>query len=271
MQESSIDIARQRVIIRIGKGSMSFSTINATQGDSSVVYEPYTIKSGISAAANLREALKSSPLLTMGFQRVLVMVDAPVLMVPTDLFKVAECHDLYVHSFPDSEGSEVLYDPLTNLDAVALYPVNKDLRLVVNDHFRDVKWASAASPVWRYFHQRSYAGTRSKLYAYFHDGRIDIFSYAQNRFKFYNTFDVRNAHDALYFLLYVWKQLAMKEGHDELHLAGDIVEREWLIEELKRYLKRVYIVNPSSEFNRSPVTEIKAMPLDLMTYFVRGR
>lgn len=271
MQTKAIDTTRQRVIIRISRISMSFSTINLAEGDSSVIYEPYTVKSGISIAANLREAFKSSPLLANDFQRVLVMVDAPVLMVPTDMFKVADCRTLYTHSFPGSEGEEILYDPLIDLNAVALYPVNKDVRLVVNDHFRDVKWATAASPVWLYLHQRSYAGTRNKLYAYFHDGRLDVFSYAQSRFKFFNSFEINNGHDALYFLLYVWKQLALKEGHDELHIAGEIVEREWLMEELKKYVKRAYSINPSSDFNRSPVTEMKGMPFDLMTYFVKGR
>lgn len=250
---------------------MSFSTMNMDEGDSSVVYEPYTVKSGISIAANLREAFKSSPLLMNGFRRVLVMTDAPVLMVPVDVFKVSDCRAFYLHSFPDSESEEILYDALGDLNAVALYPVNKDLQLVVNDHFRDVKWACAVSPIWKYLHQRSYAGMRSKLYAYFHDEKLDVFSYVQNRFKFYNSFEISNGHDALYFILYVWKQLALKENHDELHLSGEIMEREWLVEELKKYLKRVYVINPSSDFNRSPITEIKGMPFDLMTYFVKGR
>lgn len=271
MQEKLIDITRQRLIIRASKHSMSFSTINVADGDGTVDYEPYTVKSGISIAANLREAFKSSPLLQTGFQRVLLMLDVPVLMVPTDLFHVADCQEFYAHSFPDSDGDDIVYDAISGLNAVALYPVNKDLRLVVNDHFRDVKLACAVSPLWRYLHQRSYIGTRSKLYAYFHDDKLDIFCFAQNRFKFYNSFETRNAHDAIYFLLYVWKQLALREGHDELCLLGDILEREWLMEELKKYLKRVYTINPSSEYNRSPVTEIKGMPFDLMTYFVKGR
>lgn len=255
----------------MSKRSMSFSTINVAMGENSVVYEPYTVKSGISIAANLREAFKSSPLLLRGFQRVLLMVDSPVLMVPTDLFKVADCQEMYTHSFPDSDGEDVLYDAITDLNAVALYAVNKDLRLVVSDHFRDVKTACAIAPVWRHLHQRSYIGTRNKLYAYFHDEKLDIFCFAQNRFKFYNAFEINNAHDALYFLLYVWKQLALKEGHDELYMVGDIIEREWLTEETKKYVKRVYIINPSSDFNRSPVTGIKGIPFDLMTYFVKGR
>ena len=58
---------------------------------------------------------------------------------------------------------------------------------------------------------------------------------------------------------------------DELHLVGDIPEQEWFIEELKKYIRKAYIVNPSAEFNRAPATQVKDMPFDLMTLFTKGR
>ena len=125
--------------------------------------------------------------------------------------------------------------------------------------------------MWRHLHQRSYTGVRGKLYGYFHDGRLEIFNYAQNRFKFYNAFDTSNARDALYFLLYVWQQLMLKAEQDELHIVGDIPEREWLLEELRRYVKRAYIINPAGDFNRAAVTQISGIPYDLMTLYVKGR
>jgi hypothetical protein len=53
--------------------------------------------------------------------------------------------------------------------------------------------------------------------------------------------------------------------------VGDIVEREKLIEEAQRFIKRVFYINPSGEFNRAAVTQINGMPYDLMTLFVKGR
>ena len=48
-------------------------------------------------------------------------------------------------------------------------------------------------------------------------------------------------------------------------------EQSELISELRRYLQNVYIINPSAEFNRAPVTKIKGMPFDLMALFTKGR
>ena len=127
------------------------------------------------------------------------------------------------------------------------------------------------APVWRYLHQRSFTGARNKLYAYFHDKQLTRFSCTQNRFKFCNSFEPTHAHDALYFIPYVWKQLMMKAEFDELHLVGEIPEQEWLLEELRRYVLRTYVISPTGDFNRAPVTQIKTMPYDLMTLYVRGR
>ena len=127
------------------------------------------------------------------------------------------------------------------------------------------------TPVWRHLHQRSFTGHRNKLYGYFHSKRLDLFSFQQNRFKFCNSFEASHAYDALYFLLYTWKLLRLEAEHDELHVMGDIPEQEWLLKELKRYLQKAYVINPTADFQQAAVTKIPGMPYDLMTLLVKGR
>ena len=74
----------------------------------------------------------------------------------------------------------------------------------------------------------------------------------------------------------------MEAERDELHLAGDILqpegqrvarssEHDELLKEAQKFVKRVFYINPSGEFNRAPVTQIKGMPYDMMTLFIKGR
>ena len=72
----------ERLIIRISPGSLSFTTTGAGQ----VNYERYALKSSISMAANMREALRNTPVLEADYQHVAVMVDSPVLMIPVGGF-----------------------------------------------------------------------------------------------------------------------------------------------------------------------------------------
>lgn len=268
---NNIPPLRRRLAIRVSRYSLSFSTVDMTTGDCPVLYEPYTVKSGISMAANLREALKTSSLPQRDYQRVTVFVDAPVLMVPTDLFCEADSVMLYEHSMHRNANDIVLHNVLPELNAVAVFAVNKDLKLVIDDNYPGATFVCAMSSVWRYLHQRSFVGTRSKLYGYFHDRRLDIFSFSQRRFKFCNSFDVAHERDALYYLLYVWKQMMLKPEHDEMHIVGDIPEQEWMLKELRHYLQRAYVISPSGDFNRAPATQIKGMPYDLVTFYVKGR
>ena len=273
---------KQRLTIRIGRGTLSFAKL-ADDG-LQVLFEPYVVKSGISMAANLREAFKVSDLLLNPLPRVRVLLDTDVLMVPVENFDERQMEAMYNHAFPGNEvrstKSEVsgerkqdaiYYNVLPDLNAVAVFAMNKDLRLVIDDHFQDVRLITAMSPVWRHLHQRSFTGARPKLYGYFHEKRLEIFSFQQNRFKFCNSFEASRAHDSLYFLLYVWKQLQLEPEYDEMHIVGDIPEREWLLDELRRYLQKAYVINPEADFNHHPVTEIKGMPYDLQTFYIKGR
>jgi len=260
-----------RIIIRIGRHHLSFSSIDMTQDENPITYEPYVVRSGISMAANMREALKDAELTEQGGRKAMVMVDVPMLLIPVEQFEVTTMEKMFHHAFPKKEQEQVLYNVLPDLNVVSVFAINKDLHTVLTDNFADVKIVAALSPVWRHLHHRSFTGTHHKLYGYFHDQRLDIFAFQQNRFKFYNQFETARSHDALYFLLYVWNQLMFSQEHDEMYLVGDIPERDWLTEELKKYVQKVYVINPSADFNRAPATQVKNMPYDLMTLLTKGR
>ena len=47
---------KRKLIIRIGKNTLSFTMPNATDTEQPVIFEPFVVKGGISMTANLREA-----------------------------------------------------------------------------------------------------------------------------------------------------------------------------------------------------------------------
>lgn len=255
-------------MIRVGHKSLSFSVVDKT-AEASVRFEPYTIKSGISMAANLRQAFLDSDLLRQGYQKVGVLIDSPTLLLPIELFQEEDLPTLYRYSFEMGESSSLIRKVLPNQNAVAVFPINKDLKLVIEDHFADVRYSPVCVPVWNYLQQRSFQGANRKLYGYFHDKKLDIFCFDKQRFKFSNSYEVNHGKDAIYFLLYVWNQLLMDARKDELSVVGDIPDRTETIDQLKRYVRKVFALNPAAEFNRTPVTRVKDMPFDLLTYYLR--
>ena len=266
------EIYQRKLIIRIGKNTLSFTMPNPADKERPFLYEPYIVKGGISMAVNLREAFKTADLTAIDTRRVQVLVDTPSMLVPIEEFEEEEITTIFNHTFPTTQEQRLVkFNVLPSLKAVCLFAVNKDLCGVLSDRFDDLQFIHAMTPVWHYLHQRSFTGHRNKLYGYFHCKRLDIFSFQQNRFKFCNAFDTTQAEDSLYFLLYVWKQLRLEAEHDEMHIVGDIPEKDYLVKELKRYLQKAYVINPSADFQQSPATKIKDMPYDLMTLLVKGR
>lgn len=263
---------KRKMTIHIGRTTLSFTLLDATNRERPVVYEPYVVKGGVSMAANLREAFKTADLMAADTRRVQVVLDTPSMQIPVEQFEEEEAEALFNYSFPaGQEPRAVLYNVLPDLKSVCLFAINKDLRGVITDQFDDVTFIHAMAPVWRHLHQRSFTGHRNKLYGCFHGGRLDIFSFQQNRFKFCNSFEADHENDALYFLLYVWKQLRLEPQHDELHLVGDIPQQQWLTQELKRYLQNAYVLNPGADLAEAPATKVKGMPYDLMTLLTKGR
>ena len=258
------------LIIRVGKDTLSFTTTDPTNLEEPVTYEPYTVKSGISMSANLREAFKerSSELI---YDKTQVIIDSKVLMIPIERFSEGDTELYYKHSFPADSQQSIAHNVIPELNSVAVFSINKDVRLVLRDNVPGATVTHLMIPVWHHMFTRSFTGHRNKLYAYFHDKQLEVFSFQQNRFKFCNSYDASLGNDSLYFLLYVWKQLNLQPEHDEMLLCGDIPQREWLLEELRRYLHNAYVINPSAEFNRTPATRIKDMPFDLVTLLTKGR
>jgi hypothetical protein len=271
MQENKTNtvLYQERLIVRITRRTLAFAVTDKT-ADAQVAYEPYTVRSGISMAANLREAFKSTALLQRGYKRVNILVDVAVMLVPIEEFQEEDMQGLYRYTFGLDDGDTVVHQILPDLNAVAVFPVNKDIKLVVDDHFTDVRITPLIRSIWTHLHCKSFIGMSKKLYGYFHDKKLELFAFSKNRFKFYNSFELDSSRDAVYFIMYVWEQLGMDKTSDELHLVGDIVDSDGLKISLSQFIRKVYINNLAADFSSAPITAISGLPYDLITLFAKG-
>lgn len=279
IQHSFLDMAQSestpssfspRLTLRLSRDMLAFAQVDPSVPNG-IRYESYPAGGGVSTAAHLRDAFGKSDLLTAVTTetRAHVLVDAPVMVVPVEEFRQRQAELLFQHTFSGHEAEHVMWTGIPSLNAVALFSVNKDLRLVLEDHFQDIRWNHVCIPVWTHLHRRSFTGVRRKLYAWFHDRSMELFAFQQNRFRYVNTFEMGHVADVVYFVLNVWKHLALDQKHDELHLLGDVPQRDALQEELHQYVQNVYVLNPAADFNRDAVTKIEGLPYDLMAVFAR--
>lgn len=265
--DNNISDKKLRLTIRFSRNNMAF-TVGDPQENGMLVYEPYEMNMGISVAANLREAFKVSELLQSGYKRLLAEIDTPVMLMPIDDFGTQDIETLYHHTYHRQGNEEILSSILPDLNAIAVFAINKDLKLVIDDHFKDIRIQPLMQSVWTHLYRRSYVGPRRKLYAYFHEKRMEVFSFQQNRFRFSNSYEATNEHDALYYLLYIWKLTGMDVEKDELYIVGDIHYQDWLIDKVKQHLKFCRVINQEVYFNNSQLAKRTDIPYDMKTIYL---
>lgn len=265
--DNNISDKKLRLTIRFSRNNMAF-TVGDPQENGMLVYEPYEMNMGISVAANLREAFKVSELLQSGYKRLLAEIDTPVMLMPIDDFGTQDIETLYHHTYHRQGNEEILSGILPDLNAIAVFAINKDLKLVIDDHFKDIRIQPLMQSVWTHLYRRSYAGPRRKLYAYFHEKRMEVFSFQQNRFRFSNSYEATNEHDALYYLLYIWKLIGMDVEKDELYIVGDIPYQDWLMEKVKQHLKFCRVINQEVYFNNSQLAKRTEIPYDMKAIYL---
>ncbi len=255
----------KKIIIRAGRGTLAFLT---KEDGSEAVFHPYVVKSGMSLAANLREAFKEQDWLAGGAANAQLLVTTPVVLLPLEEYQDNEAFDaesIYSGVITKCKGDEKVLQEVRSVDAMSIFAVNRDLRMVVGDNCDNVEVGNVTLPVLHHFYSRYYqSGQRRKLFAYFHDKMVDLCSFDSQRIRFANTFEATHAHDALYYILFVWKQLGMDGHEDSLHVIGEMPHEQWLRGRLQSYLSNIYDVNPVADLNRSPLAEIEGMPFDMM-------
>lgn len=264
---NNISDKKLRLTIRICKDNMAFS-VGDPQESGQLVYEPYHMNAGISIAANLREAFHVSELLQSGYKRVLIELDAPVMLVPTDEYAGQDVEALYHHTYHQNGSEEILSSVLPDLNAIAVFSINKDLKLVIDDHFQDIRIQPLMQSVWTHCYRRSFSGTRRKLYAYFHEKQLEVFCFQQNRFRFSNSFVTTHAHDILYYLLYIWKLTGMEAEKDELYLLGSMPHEDWLTTQIKQHLQYCRVISPETDFNNNSIAKQKNIPYDMKAIYL---
>ncbi len=259
-----------KLVIRISDNSLSFSTFRE-DSPRTIDYEPYMVRQGIAMAANLRQALAECRLPRTASDSATVLIDTPVLLVPVEEYNHDSVSIEYKTVFTGHDSDDVIGAVLPGENAVAAFALNRDLKMVVDDHFPENTFMPLMQPVWNCLHRRSFYGLRQKLYCYFHDRKVDVASFRQNRFRFANRFNATHAQDAAYFVLYVWKQLGMDNRTDELHLVGEIPDSQKLIEILHKYVANIMRLDITGEASSTCINGLRSIPFDLQTLYTIGR
>lgn len=228
---------KQTLTIRIGRSTLTFACTEAAGAPPTTTPITYDMKGGMSVAANLREAFKTLAALHRHWAHAHVLADVQAMAMPESEYHAGDADLLFGHTFSGHERETVMSTHLEALHAVVLFGIGTDLQTVVADHCSEADYQPVTLPVWLHLGRQA-DGLRATLYGYFHDDKLDVFAFRQQRFRFCNSFSATHPHDALFYLLSAFTQLGMKAERDTLVVLGTAPHAQWVEEQLKDYVKR---------------------------------
>ncbi len=241
--------------IRLSTDCFMLSVYNPISGEN-FTFTEWSVDETLSLTANLKKMFRELEWISHTFRRVnILMADKRFALVPLEFFEDEQTEMLFYHSHSARENELVQYNILRKNNAVVLFGMDKSACNFLKDKYPDCRFYAQASSLIEAFAAKCRLGNSRKMYVNLRERGIDLFCYDRGRLLLANSFECRETADRIYYLLYSWKQLGFEAERDELHLSGNLSDKESLLPELKKYIRQVYIMTPSSNIDLRSIVQ----------------
>jgi hypothetical protein len=173
-------------------------------------------------------------------------------LVPSPLFLNEVKENFARFNFTTPGNHKVLYDKIQNLDAKIVYELPESFVHLWTDIFPHHTFSCHAgcfidlvllinknSP----FQKKVFVNVRKSF--------VDLAVPEGNKLLFFNSFEFRTKEDFIYYMIFVFEQLAINPEETELLLSGFIDRNSPLFDILYKYVKNIRFLSGSDAFKYS--------------------
>ena len=252
-----------RSILTIYTGSEHFSFSLYDPGKmGSYFYKELNDGERSDAFSYFKKVFFEQPLFSLPFRRVQIMNRTSNFAFIPDSFYKSESKDDFTHFlFPDRQGI-VLTDSVFSAKIKVLYQLPEEIYRFMLRSFANPEFIHCSTPVITYFIENTKNSNARQMVINLQENGLDIFCFSKDSLLLGNFFPCKDLWDALYYILFVWKQLQMNQLIDYLHITGNSVFKEELINELALYLKQIMQPEISTEIYFKGI-DTKFIPFEL--------
>lgn len=249
--------------IRLSTDGFSFSIYNPIN-DHSVFFFEHAVDPDLSLTANFKKLMEKYACLHYTYKKINIVYESPrYTTVPLEFFEEERQEVVFYQNHPGMPQETVLYNLLRKNSAVVVFGLPKGLKKEMEELLPAALFYHTVTPLCEYFSDKSRMGNNKKMFVTLCRDRIYVVCYERGKLLFSNAFTCKTIEDRLYYLLHIWKQLGFDQIRDEMHLAGILTEKEKFTEELKRFVKQVFIVNIRSGYNFISSQPASRIPFDM--------
>jgi hypothetical protein len=238
--------------IRLGTDGFSFSIANPLEkGDERSMHTGvHPVDEKLPLTANLKQAFGAYDWLRRPFKRTSILVPGRRhTLVPLELFEDEQTEELFHYNLPRQTNEFVLYNILQQSNIVVLFGINRHAATYLQEQLPEARFYSSTSALIEHFTAKSRQGNCRKMYACLTADAVELYCYERGHLLLSNSYACREPSDTIYYILYTWKQLGFEQERDELMLCGDTAQKEQLLPELRRFVRKVSVVQPEGNFD----------------------
>lgn len=175
-------------------------------------------------------------LLGLPYKRVVsALLPDALTLLPEALFS-AEDAPVYAR-YLDVKEEDKVFVTTFDQDNRLLYKVNADVLKAIGDLF-NVANSLPADRGWITAVANSYPAS-DHLYISIAGSQLSVLSFKGQKLQLYNTFEVNNIDDILYYTLFVADQLQLRHSDVSLVVAGDLVQGSTDYQKLTGFFRQV--------------------------------
>ena len=92
------------------------------------------------------------------------------------------------------------------------------------------------------------------MYVHLRKDAAELYCYDRNHLLLANSFECKQTADRIYYLLYIWKQLGFEQERDELHMTGDLNDKELPLPNRQKFFGQFLNKNPATNLDLQAIT-----------------
>jgi len=176
---------------------------------------------------------------TYPFQKTCVLVFSPLFTyIPNEIYSDKNKEDFIKFIFSEKEEKFLDYS-ISSPKISVLYPISEEIHDFFIRSFNEPVFIHYSLPVIAYFYSRDKKHKKRRMIINAHEKGIDIFCFSQKFFLHGNHFPAGKFEDAVYYILYTWKQLKLDRLADSLYVTGEHYQNEELLRKLRLHIQHV--------------------------------
>jgi len=235
----------------------------------SYFYEELTGEKHADAFSVFKETFFEHDFFSLPFRKVWIMNRTPgFAFVPDSFYKDEYKVDFMRFLFSDRKGT-TLTNSIPSAGIRVMYPLPEEVYQFMHRSFPEPEFIHYSTPLISYFIKNSKRLDACQMTVNLQENGVDIFCFSKNTFLLGNYFPCKGLPDALYYILFVWKQLKLNQLDDYLHITGNAVFKEELINKLSLYLRQIHHLAVPSAIHFE-VVETEKIPFELATLSLCG-